>query len=140
MQASESLIQAQNLSKIFEIRQGFSSKAFHAVDAANFTLRSDTPEIFSVAGESGSGKSTLAKMILGMDAPSLGQLLYKGRPISELTVKDKRDWFYKEVQPVFQDPFAAFSPLLRIDHYLYETAFNYKMKGQFKCLPVGYSQ
>ena len=127
MQASETLLQAENLSKIFEIRQGFSSKSFHAVDAATFDLRSDTPEIFSVAGESGSGKSTLAKMILGMELPSRGDLLYKGRPISELTIKDKRDWFYKEVQPVFQDPFAAFSPLLRIDHYLYETAFNYKM-------------
>lgn len=40
---------------------------------------------------------------------------------------EKRSWFFKEVQPVFQDPFATFSPLKRIDHYLYETVYNYKI-------------
>ena len=44
-----------------------------------------------------------------------------------MTTQEKRSWFFKEVQPVFQDPFATFSPLKRIDHYLYETLFNYKI-------------
>ncbi|HXF60585.1 MAG TPA: ABC transporter ATP-binding protein, partial [Caldilineaceae bacterium] len=44
--------------------------------------------------------------------------------------REKRSWFFKEVQPVFQDPFAAFSPLKRIDHYLFETVRNYKMAGK----------
>ena len=123
----EPLLEVTNLSKIFEIRRGFSSQSFHAVDDATFSLEAEKPEIFSIAGESGSGKSTLAKMILGMEGSSRGELLYKGRPVAKLSTRDKRAWFYKEVQPVFQDPFAAFSPLLPIDHYLYETARNYKM-------------
>ena len=123
----ESLLHAEKLTKIFDVRQGFSSRAFHAVDDASFTLNSERPEIFSVAGESGSGKSTLAKMILGMEASSAGTLTYKGKAIANLKNRDKRNWFYREVQPVFQDPFAAFSPLKRIDHYLYETAANYKI-------------
>jgi peptide/nickel transport system ATP-binding protein len=121
------MLSVENLTKIFHIRQGFASMEFHAVDAANFTLDNEEPEIFAVVGESGSGKTTLSRMILGMEDPSSGVLNYKGRIVSQLTPSEKRRWFYREVQPVFQDPFAAFSPLKRIDHYLYETVANYQM-------------
>lgn len=124
-QPDSALLSVEELTKIFHIRQGFASQEFHAVDDAAFAIRSDVPEIFAVVGESGSGKSTLARMILGMETPSTGKLRYKDREVQELTTKEKRAWFFKEVQPVFQDPFAAFSPLKRIDHYLYETARNY---------------
>jgi peptide/nickel transport system ATP-binding protein len=123
----EHLLEAKDVTKIFDIRQGFVTKHFHAVDQASFTLQKDKPEIFTIAGESGSGKSTFAKMILGMDSPSLGKLHYQGREVASLSKAEKRNWFYKQVQPVFQDPFAAFSPLKRIDSYLYETFNNYKM-------------
>lgn len=121
------LLQAADLTKIFRIRQGFNSKEFHAVDAASFTLEADTPEILAVVGESGSGKTTLAQMILGMETPSMGRLDYKGRAIGDLTARERKQWFMREVQPIFQDPFAAFSPLKRIDTYLYETARNFGM-------------
>ncbi len=121
------LLSVDYLTKIFRIRQGFSSKEFHAVDEASFTIDAEKPEIFTVVGESGSGKTTLARMILGMEEPSTGTLRYKDRSVAELSNREKRSWFYQQVQPVFQDPFAAFSPLKRIDHYLYETALNYKM-------------
>jgi peptide/nickel transport system ATP-binding protein len=121
------LLAADEVTKVFAIRQGFSSKSFQAVDHANFTLQSAHPEIFTIAGESGSGKTTLARMILGMEDATGGELRYKGRNIAKLSASEKRSWFYREVQPVFQDPFAAFSPLKRIDHYLYETVFNYKI-------------
>ncbi len=121
------LLRADDLSKVFTIRQGFSSRSFRAVDAASFTIESGKPEIFTIAGESGSGKTTLARMILGMEFPTEGSLSYKGRNVAELTSRDRREWFFREVQPVFQDPFATFSPLKRVDHYLYETAFNYKV-------------
>ena len=121
------LLQIEDLIKVFNIRQGFSTHKFHAVDGATLSLESDKPEIFTIAGESGSGKTTLARMILGMEHPTTGVLKYKGRSIAELTSQEKRSWFFKEVQPVFQDPFATFSPLKRIDHYLYETLRNYKI-------------
>jgi peptide/nickel transport system ATP-binding protein len=62
-----------------------------------------------------------------MEQPTTGVLSYKGRHVAELTGREKRFWLFKEVQPVFQDPFATFSPLKRLDHYLYETVFNYKV-------------
>jgi peptide/nickel transport system ATP-binding protein len=129
-QPSASLLRAEELTKVFYFRLGFASKKFHAVDEASFSVDADKPEIFTIAGESGSGKTTLARMILGMERSTAGTLCYKGRNVAELTGHEKRHWFFKEVQPVFQDPFATFSPLKRIDHYLYETVYNYKVSDK----------
>lgn len=131
-QSSTPLLKLEDVSKIFHIREGFSSKEFHAVDSATVTIDSDKPEILAIVGESGSGKTTLARMVLGMETPSVGIMQYKDRVLTDLSNKEMRNWFYKEVQPVFQDPFAAFSPLKRIDHYLYETVRNYKMTSRSK--------
>ncbi len=135
-QPSTDLLRVEDLVKIFHIQRGLSSTEFRAVDGMTFTLDSEKPEIFTIAGESGSGKTTVARMLLGMEEATSGILHYKGRDISHLSGKDKRDWFFREVQPVFQDPFAAFSPLKRIDRYLYETVENFKMapKGRRRCL------
>jgi peptide/nickel transport system ATP-binding protein len=121
------LVSAENVTKVFHLRQGLASTDFHAVDDATFTMAADRPEILSIAGESGSGKTTLARMMLGMERATFGSLTYKGKEIGGLSNKEKRAWFYRQVQPVFQDPFAAFSPLNRIDSYLYETVKNYNM-------------
>jgi peptide/nickel transport system ATP-binding protein len=131
MQVSNSaLICAEQLTKEFNVRQGFSTKKFRAVDEVSFELNPQKPEIFTIAGESGSGKTTLARMLLGMEKATGGVLRYKDRNIAELTGREKRSWFFKEVQPVFQDPFATFSPLKRIDHYLYETLYNFKVTNK----------
>jgi peptide/nickel transport system ATP-binding protein len=124
------LLCAQDLTKTFDIREGFSTRHFHAVDDASFTIEAGKPEIFTIAGESGSGKTTLARMILGMERPTEGALRYKGRDIAHLSGRERRAWFFREVQPVFQDPFATFSPLKRLDHYLYETVYNYKVTNK----------
>lgn len=121
------LLKIDDVSKVFYIREGFSNREFHAVDSASVTIEADKPEILAIVGESGSGKTTLARMVLGMEKPSVGILQYKDRVLADLSKREMRNWFYKEVQPVFQDPFAAFSPLKRIDHYLFETVRNYKM-------------
>ncbi len=129
-QSDSALLCAEDLTKIFNIRHGFATKKFHAVDEATFSLDANKPEIFTIAGESGSGKTTLARMILGMEELSTGTLRYKDRNVAELSGHEKRSWFFREVQPVFQDPFATFSPLKRIDHYLYETVYNYKITNK----------
>ena len=121
------LLRVEDVTKIFNIRRGFATSQFHAVDEATFTLDDAKPEIFAIAGESGSGKTTLARMLLAMDAATSGILQYKGKDVGSLSRQEKRSWFFREVQPVFQDPFAAFSPLKRIDSYLFETVSNYQM-------------
>jgi peptide/nickel transport system ATP-binding protein len=127
MANSGKLLHVENLTKVFSSRQGFSVSKFLAVDNATFSLEDDQPEIFTIAGESGSGKTTLARMILGLETQTSGDMFYKNRDVARLSAKEKRTWFFKEVQPIFQDPFATFSPLRRVDSYLYQTVFNYKM-------------
>lgn len=121
----DTLLQIDNLSRIFHIRRGLATTNFVAVDSVNMSLQAAKPEILAVAGESGSGKSTLARMMLGLTAPSSGSLLFKNRDVSRLSARERRNWFMKEVQPIFQDPFAAFSPLKKVESYLYDTAFNF---------------
>jgi peptide/nickel transport system ATP-binding protein len=121
----EQLLSVEGLTKIFNIRRGLATTRFAAVDQVSLALQTARPEILAVAGESGSGKSTLARMILGLTDPSAGHLYFKNRDVTRLKTAERRSWFMKEVQPIFQDPFAAFSPLKKIETYLYETAFNY---------------
>jgi peptide/nickel transport system ATP-binding protein len=118
----QALLQVHGLSKEFTTRRGLSTVRFLAVDRATFSLPADRHEILTLAGESGSGKTTLARMILGLVEPSAGKLVFKNRDIVTLTASERRKWFRREVQPVFQDPFATFNPLRQADSYLYETA------------------
>jgi peptide/nickel transport system ATP-binding protein len=125
MEQSEKLLSIENITRIFSIRRGLLTTRFVAVDQVSLDLQAGRPEIVAVVGESGSGKTTLARMILGQVAPSSGRLLFKNRDVTKLSARQRRMWFMKEVQPIFQDPFAAFSPLKRVESYLYETAFNF---------------
>jgi peptide/nickel transport system ATP-binding protein len=125
MEQSENLLDIEDLTRVFNIRRGLSTARFVAVDHVSLALRAGQPEIVAVVGESGSGKTTLARMILGQVAPSSGRLRFKHRDVTKLSARERRSWFMKEVQPIFQDPFAAFSPLKRVETYLYETAFNF---------------
>ena len=121
------LLDVKNLCKSFSIRNGFKSEILRAVQNVSFQINSDHPSILAVAGESGSGKSTVAKLILGLEKISSGSIHFKGRDISQIPKKEKRNWLLKEIQPVFQDPFASFSPLKKIESYLFETYCNFKI-------------
>jgi peptide/nickel transport system ATP-binding protein len=121
----ENLLSVEGLGKTFSIRSGLSVTRFMAVDQVSFVLQSGHPEILAIAGESGSGKTTLARIILGLVEPSSGHLFFKNRDMTKLSAPERRSWFMKEVQPIFQDPFAAFNPLKKIETYLYQTAYNF---------------
>jgi peptide/nickel transport system ATP-binding protein len=88
-----------------------------ALDDVSFTIFDGQPDITAVAGESGSGKTTLAHLLLGHIEPSSGTVRYRGRELGKMTSAERLQ-FRREVQPVFQDPFAAFNPFYRIDHVL----------------------
>ncbi|MDQ6671050.1 MAG: ABC transporter ATP-binding protein [Chloroflexota bacterium] len=123
--APDALLHIENLTRVFSSRSGLSSRKVLAVDRANLRLPAAQHEILTIAGESGSGKTTLARMILGLVEPSEGRLLFKGQDVGHLRGRTQRMWFRRQVQPVFQDPFATFNPLRRIESYLYETVGNY---------------
>jgi peptide/nickel transport system ATP-binding protein len=110
------LLEFRSVTKTYT-RGLLSQAATTALDDFSLTLEEDKPTILTVAGESGSGKTTLAMLLLGFIAPTHGQIFYKGRDVTRLT-GEQRVEFRKEVQAVFQDPFAVFNPFYTVDHLL----------------------
>ena len=110
------LLELNHVSKVYS-RGLINAHATTALQDISLTLREDEPTILTVAGESGSGKTTLAMLLLGFIAPTTGQIVYRGKDISTLQGKERLD-FRREVQAVFQDPFAVFNPFYKVDHLL----------------------
>ena len=102
----------------------FAQRKTPAVRDVSFVLEAWRPEVFAIIGESGSGKSTLARMVLGMSKATEGKLLFQGHDVAHLRGRRARLDFMRQVQPIFQNPFEAFNPLVRVDRYLYTTARN----------------
>jgi len=130
MAADAQLLSLEDLSRDFTIRRGLSVRRFPAVDGATLSLPSTPHEILALAGESGSGKTTLARMILGLTSPTSGRILFKGRDVTMLGGRERHSWFRREVQPVFQDPYATFNPLRTVDAYLGATARNFRIAAR----------
>ena len=93
--------------------------ALTAVAPLHLTIDQGRAPIIAVAGESGSGKTTLASLLLGFTEPSEGEIRYRGRPLKDLAGSRWRA-YRREVQAVFQDPFAVYNPFYKVDHALTE--------------------
>ena len=109
------LFEARNLTKHFPVRRGFLAKPLgvvRAVDGVNFSI--GTGKTLGVVGESGCGKTTTAKLVLRLENPTGGSLLFDGQDISGLEGRDVMQ-YRKAVQAVFQDPFASLNPRMRVD-------------------------
>ncbi len=122
-----SILEMKNLKRQFRIGGMIFGSKINAVDDVSIKLPSDKAWIMSVVGESGSGKTTLAKMILGLLEMTSGEIIIDGINIRQ-HMKDKKE-FYKIVQPIFQNPFTAFSSKRTVESYLFETALNLDMAG-----------
>ncbi len=88
-----------------------------AVDDVCFTV--ERGETLGLVGESGSGKSTLARMILGLTPPSAGTIRFDGMPLAGASRGAMRE-LRRRMQPVFQDPYAALNPRMRVADILAE--------------------
>lgn len=110
------LLEFRNVTKIYS-RGTLAKTSTIALSDVSLKLNENEPTILTVAGESGSGKTTLAMLLLGFITPTSGQILYRGKDISRLR-GDERMTFRREVQAVFQDPFAVFNPFYPVDHLL----------------------
>ena len=97
---------------------GHGKKLKLAVNDVSFKIKDK--EIVSVVGQSGCGKTVLAKMLLRLEEPTSGSLLYDGKPIA--TAADPRQ-HWRQVQAVFQDPFSAFNQFFTIRAQL-KSSFN----------------
>src|SRR5690348_14464438 len=110
------LLRLENVSKTYT-RGLVHAQSTVALQDISLTLREDEPTILTVAGESGSGKTTLAMLLLGFITPTTGQIIYRGKNITMLHGKERMA-YRREVQAVFQDPFAVFNPFYTVDHLL----------------------
>ena len=95
------LLETKNLTRTF----GHGEHAVHAVKDVSFHVQPG--EIVAVVGESGSGKSTLARLILRLLDPTSGRIYLHGNDVTDLTKSRDLKPYWRKVQGVFQDPFAA---------------------------------
>jgi oligopeptide/dipeptide ABC transporter ATP-binding protein len=110
------LLELHDISKVYS-RGLINSTSTTALEGISLTLAEDEPTILTIAGESGSGKTTLAMLLLGFITPTSGRIIYRGQDIWKMTASDRLG-FRREVQAVFQDPFAVFNPFYTVDHLL----------------------
>lgn len=112
------LIEMQNVSKIFGSNV--------ALDNITFSIPEDFPHIITIAGESGSGKTTMMMLLLGFYDPTRGKVLYSGKDIWKLNKEETMD-FRRNVQAIFQDPFAVYNPFYKVDNLLSIPIKNFKI-------------
>jgi len=127
MSATDKLLHVQHVTVEFRIGGLVGGSLLVAVNDVSFSLDEDRPEIFTLAGESGSGKTTLSRLLLRDLEPTRGKVLFEGRDLATIRKRSEFKEFMKKVQPVFQNPFETFSPLRRVDAYLFDTALNFGM-------------
>ena len=106
-------------------------KQFPASRGRNLTACKDINiEIFKgktlgIIGESGCGKSTLARLLIQLEEPTQGEIIYRNKNIVELNKKE-RHTILENMQMVFQDPLASFNPKMKVVDILTEPLLNYK--------------
>ncbi len=112
------IIELDGVGQRFHAR-GTTAGYLTAVEDTSFTLSSDPPELVSLVGQSGSGKSTIARIVLGLQKPTSGTVRYEGKDIFKLS-RTEYDDYRRNVQPVFQDPYAIFNPFYRVDRVIWK--------------------
>ncbi|MCK8783710.1 ABC transporter ATP-binding protein [Roseomonas sp. NAR14] len=123
------LLQVNDIKKYFPLRGGFfggRTGQVHAVDGVSFHV--DRGETLSLVGESGCGKSTVGKAILRLFTLTDGQVVLDGQRIDDLPAGRLRP-LRRRIQVIFQDPFSALNPRLRVRDILAEPLRSFGMAG-----------
>jgi len=111
------LLQVDNLKCLFPVRKSLgdvitrTTHAVHAVDEVSFGL--ERGEILALVGESGCGKSTIGRMLVKLQDPTGGSILFDGHDVAGAS-GDGLKSFRRKAQIIFQNPFEAFDPRLTI--------------------------
>lgn len=110
---NEPLLQIRNLSKHFRVEGGY----LQAVDGLNFDIYKG--ETFGLVGESGCGKSTAGRTILRLYTPTAGEAIFEGEDIFQYDDK-KMKALRKDMQMIFQDPYASLDPRMTVEEIVSE--------------------
>ncbi|MBD3625467.1 MAG: ABC transporter ATP-binding protein [Rhodobacteraceae bacterium] len=116
------ILRTDGLNKVFKLGSFVNSRKIQALDDVNIMVEGDDPLILAVVGESGSGKTTLARTLLRLETPTSGTAVVYDRQVAGRGANPSKSEFLRAVQPIFQNPFEAFSRYRPVDAYLHETA------------------
>jgi oligopeptide transport system ATP-binding protein len=115
MASDDAILQARDVMKHFPITEGIVFKkqigAVKAVDGVTFDLMRG--ETLGLVGESGCGKSTLAKLLMVLERPTAGEVIYNGQDIFSLNARDLRR-LRRQIQIVLQDPYTSLNPRMTV--------------------------
>ncbi|OMC80680.1 dipeptide/oligopeptide/nickel ABC transporter ATP-binding protein [Paenibacillus odorifer] len=119
------LLEAVSLNKKYELERGWftrNARSVHAVN--NLSLSLESGETLGLVGESGCGKSTLARLLLGLEKPSSGRVMYRNEDYTDWTFSEMR-MIRRKMQMVFQNSLASFNPLFTVEQIIGEPLRNY---------------
>ena len=118
---SSILLEAKGITKEFPVSK---KKKVHAVSDVSLQLYEG--ETLAIVGESGCGKSTLGRLLIRILEPTSGELFIRGEPVSGLKERDFRK-YRKELQLIFQDPYASLDPRLSVRELIAEPLKTWKI-------------
>ena len=124
---AEALLRVKNLKKYFPIRGGLFSREVarvHAVDDVSFDIYPG--ETLGLVGESGCGKSTTGRVILRLIEPTAGEVSFDGKNVTALDKRALRH-LRKEMQIIFQDPYASLNPRMTVGSIVGEALVIHKL-------------
>lgn len=118
------LLRVESLRKEFVRTSGIAGRLLGranepVVAVRDVSLTLSAGETLAVVGESGSGKSTLGRMILGLSEPTSGSIEFEGRDVTHLSGRARRE-LSRDIQVIFQDPYASLNPLQRVEDIIRE--------------------
>jgi peptide/nickel transport system ATP-binding protein len=120
------LVEVNSVWKSYPRRAGLRTEPRHAVEDVSLTIESG--ETLGLVGESGSGKTTLARMILGLAEPSRGSVRVDGTEVARASTRELCR-VRRQMQPVFQDPYAALNPRMNVLQIVTEPLLIHRREG-----------
>jgi oligopeptide transport system ATP-binding protein len=124
MQPDAPLLEAIDLRKQYALGQGWFAPArtIRAVDGVSFSVRRG--ETLALVGESGCGKSTVANLVMQLTPPTAGEIRLGGQPLArDGSAAQRTAW--RQMQMVFQDPYASLNPRMRAEDIVAEPLVNF---------------
>ena len=118
--ANNIILRGQGLRRYFPVRRGFLQRVMGWIKAVDgVDLKIPAARTLGLVGESGCGKSTLARLILKLDEPNEGTILYRDRDITHLSREEMKP-YRRKMQIIFQDPYGSLNPRMTAGHTIEE--------------------